>query len=68
MPLAEPERAAKQAAKQDVSTDRVVTSQWFRRFAHNGISFAIAVAGPIKKLDQFSSSLSMIRQRRPSNG
>jgi len=41
----EPERAA----KQDVSTDRVVTSQWFRRLAHNGISFAIAVAGTVQK-------------------
>jgi hypothetical protein len=38
---AEPEGGA----KQDVSTDRVVTFQWFRRPAHNDISFAIAVAG-----------------------
>jgi len=45
MPPAEPERAA----KQDVSTYRVATSQWFRRLAHNGISFAIAVAGTVKK-------------------
>jgi len=45
VPPAEPEWAA----KQDVSTDRVVTSQWFRRLADNGISFAIAVAGTVKK-------------------
>jgi len=45
VPPAEPEWAA----KQDVSTDRVVTSQWFRRLADNGISFAIAVAGAVKK-------------------
>jgi hypothetical protein len=53
------------AAIQDVGTDRVVPYQWFRWRAHNRILFAIAVAGPVRKKDQFSSSLSTINQRPP---
>jgi hypothetical protein len=45
VPPVEPERAA----KPDVSTDRVVTVQWFQRLAQNDIFFAIAVAGPVQK-------------------
>jgi hypothetical protein len=53
------------AAIQDVGTDRVVTFQWFRWRSHNRILIAIAVAGQVRKKDQFSLPLVMINRRRP---